>query len=178
MIKKMHEIELPIFGKIKLNAFSDGFEYDLWKHDLDGKPVDFDVNFDKLSEANISLVSKALNNINEIIGIGITAFQKDFEDGGRVQEYIEEWNEDGFEQVFEEGEFEKFIENTNPEDSIEKRLLSLLRIVRVGFYTDSEKSFVVMDFAFGYDEDQGFRDDMIVVCLNQKYEVTDVTSEG
>ena len=95
-----------------------------------------------------------------------------------MHEYIEEWNEDGFEQVFEEGEFEKFIKDTNTEDSIEKRLLSLLRIVRIGFYTDSEKSFTVLDFAFGYEHDQGFRDDMVVVSLDKKYEVTDVTSEG
>jgi len=174
----MYEIELPIFGKIKLEESNGEYEYWLWKYDFDGKPIDLDVHFDKLTEKNIAIVRDALNIVNDIHQKGIAAFQKNFEEGGRVQEYIEEWNEDGFIQVFEEGEFEKFIENTNPKDTIEKRLLSLIRIVRIGFYTKSDEPFVVLDFAFGYDQDQGFRDDMIVVTLNEKYEVTDVTSEG
>ena len=174
----MNEIELPLFGKIKLEESNGEYEYWLWKYDFDGKPVDLDVHFDELTEKKIAQVSDALNKLNDIHQKGIDAFQKDFEEGGRVQEYIEEWNEDGFIQVFEEGEFEKFIKNANPEETIEKRLLSLIRIVRIGFYTQSDESFLVLDFAFGYDQDHGFRDDMVVVTLNEKYEVTDITSEG
>jgi len=174
----MNEIELPLFGKIKLEESNGEYEHWLWKYDFDGKIIDLDVHFDQLTETNITIVSDALNDLNKIHQIGVVGFQKDFEDGGRVKEYIEEWNEDIFLQIFEEGEFEKFIENTNPEETIEKRLLSLIRIVRIGFYTKSDEPFAVLDFAFGYEQDEGFRDDMIVVTLNQKYEVTDVTSEG
>ena len=178
MNKKMNEIELPIFGKIKLEESDGEYEYWLWKHDFEGKPVDLDIHFDELTEKNIDIVTKALNDLNEIHQVGVVGFQKDFEAGGSVQEYIEEWNEDGFIQVFEEGEFEEFIKNTNPEETIENRLLSLIRIVRIGIYIRSDKPFIVLDFAFGYEQNQGFRDDMIVVTLNEKYEVTEITSEG
>jgi len=43
------------------------------------------------------------------------------------------------------------------------------------------KYFLMMnfkDYAFGYDYEKGFRDDMLVVKLDEKYEVLEITNEG
>jgi len=67
---------------------------------------------------------------------------------------------------------------------IKERFLSLLRLVRtclrVGIYTEPNENidFIVMDYAFGYDRSIGFRDDMLVVYLNEKYEVNAISAEG
>jgi hypothetical protein len=54
----------------------------------------------------------------------------------------------------------------------------LIRIVRIGIYAESEESFIIMDFAFGYEQERGFRDDMIAISLNPDYQITDIDTAG
>jgi hypothetical protein len=123
-------------------------------------------------------VSSALNDLSKIHTIGKNFIQTDFEEGEIVRGYIKEWNEDIFKQIFDEDGFEKFIENTDKKESIEQQLLALIRIVRIGIYAESEESFIVMDFGFGYEHEMGFRDDMIVITLNPDYEITQIDTAG
>lgn len=173
------EIELPIFGKTKLDekpTFSYIYEVRKRKYNFEGVPIDLDVHFNTVNREQVLEVSSALNDLQKIHATCKKAIQKDFEGGKVVPEYIEEWNEDIFLQMFEEEQFQKFIEKTDKKKSIEKRLLSLIRIVRIGVYTESEDTFITADFAFGYKG--GFREDMVVVTLNPNLEVTDICTEG
>jgi len=177
----MEKIDLPFFGNTNLKEDKDleyRFEARKWNFNFEGKPVDLDVHFKEIDEQKIKSVSSALKKLNEIAQIGQKAIQANFEEGEVVKEYIEEWNEDIFFQIFEKDEFQKFIEHTNKENDIEERLLSLIRIVRIGFYAESESSFVTIDFAFGYDQEKGFRDYMLVITLNPDLKVTDICAEG
>ena len=176
----MKNIELPIFGNIILEDADWEYKYDahLWGHEIDGQPVDVDVNFIEVSEPNISEVSRALNDLPELNKIGIDSIMQSFEEAGEARDYIDEWKEEIFGQIFTKEEFEEFVRDTDKEKSIEARLLSKLRLVRFGVYAESEDSFVTMDYAFGYDLDRGFRDNMLVVKLNQEYEVCEIVAEG
>ncbi len=178
----MIKVELPIFGKIQLKERETDWEYKFdkyfWAYDFEKTQIDLAIHFKEVSEQQVLKVASTLNKLSQIHLIGKKAIRKDFEEGEVVNEYIEEWNDDIFLQIFDEEGFRKFIENTNSAESIEERLFSLLRIVRVGIYAESEKSFVIMDFAFGYEDRKGFRDDMVVVTLNPKLEVTDICTEG
>lgn len=174
----MTEIELPIFGRIKLSKetwYNDAIN---WEYNFEGMLIDLDVTFKGIDTQKILKVSTTLNNLTKIHKIGKVAIQEDFEKGETVKEYIQEWKEDIFLQIFTSEEFEEFISDTDKEKSIAKRLLSKIRIVRIGIYAESKNSFVTMDFAFGYDDDKGFREDMIVVTLNPNLEVTDICTEG
>jgi hypothetical protein len=173
-------IELPLFGSITLENANWEYKYksSLWGYEFNGNPVDLSVNFIEVTEDNVKKVSKALNSLKELNKIGIESFERDFEEAGETKSYIEEWNNDILQQVFSEEEFEEFIKNTDSEKSIEERLLSKLRLVQLSIYAESEDSFVTMDYAFGYEMDRGFRDDMLVVKLNQDYEVCEITNEG
>lgn len=173
------EIELPIFGKVKLEEETWEYKFQARKneYDFEGTPVDLDVHFITVDEERVAKVSAVLNQLSKVHLIGKNAIHKDVHEGEVVNEYIEEWKEDGFVQILSEDQYQKFIENTDKGKEIEERLLSLIRIVRIGIYTESTTSFVTMDFAFGY-EDIGFRDDMLVVTLNPKLEVTDICTEG
>ncbi len=176
----MKNIELPIFGNIILEDADWEYKYDshLWGHEIDGQPVDIDVNFIEVSEPNISEVSRALNDLQELNKICIDSIVQDFEEAGEARDYIDEWKEEIFGQIFTEEEFEEFVQDTDKEKSIETRLLSKLRLVRFGVYAESDDSFVTMDYAFGYDLDRGFRDNTLVVKLNQEYEVCEIVAEG
>ena len=173
-------IELPLFGSIALEAGNGEYKYQssLNEYEFDGTTIDIDVNFIYVTDSNLMGVAKALNDLEKLNKIGIESFICDFEEGGETKYYMKEWNEEIFGQIFTEDEFEKFIQNTDKEKSVEERLLSKLRLVRFGVYADSKDSFVTMDYAFGYEIDKGFRDDMLVVKLNQDYEVCDISNEG
>jgi len=176
----MITIELPIFGTIQLESTSEAPPYENQKqtHLLNGAPLDLDVHFKQVDEVSVGLARQALNDISQIQQIGLAAIQKDFKEGEVVKDYIEEWNEDIFLQIFEEEEFEVFIKDTDKNKSIEERLLSLIQLVRIGIYLNNEDYLLVLDFAFGYDSELGFRDDMIVLWLNEKYKVVDIGVEG
>ncbi len=176
----MLEIELPIFGKVRLSEKDWEYKYETIKRKYSFKEIliDLDVHFQKIDAQNTQKASTVLNNLPHIHKIGKNAFQKDFESGETIKEYIQEWKEDIFLQIFTEEEFEQFISDTDKEKSIEEKLLSTIRIVRIGIYTESENNFITIDFAFGYDDDQGFRQNMIVITLNPNLEVTDICIEG
>lgn len=173
-------IELPLFGNIILENTDWEYKYNscLRGYKFNGNPVDLDVNFIEVTEDNINKVSNALSSLKKLNKIGIESFTHDFEEAGETKSYIEEWNGDIFGQIFSEEEFENFIKDTNADKSIEERLLSKLRLVRMGIYAESDDSFVVMDYAFGYEMDKGFRDNMLVVKLSQNHKVCEITSEG
>lgn len=173
-------IELPIFEEINLKKTNWDYKYEArkWKHDFIGNSIDLDVHFKKIDEQIVDQVSSTLTRLIEIYKIGEKAIQADFIEGEVVKKYIEDWNNDIFLQIFNETEFRDFIANSDQDKNVEERLLSLLRIVRIGIYSESEKSYVTMDFAFGYESDKGFRDNMLVVTLNPNLEVTDICTEG
>jgi hypothetical protein len=174
------EIELPIFGKIKPAEQNWKYKYEanIEKYSLEGNSIDLDIHFKEVNETKISKVSSALNDLSKIHEIGKNFIQTDFEEGEIVKEYIQEWNEHNFKQIFDKEEFKKFIEQTDKEGSIAQQLLTLIRIVRIGIYAESEESFIVMDFAFGYEQERGFRDNMIAITLNPDYQITDIDTAG
>jgi len=173
------EIETPIFGNIILEDVDGQYKYEFrrWKYDFENTVIDIDIHFKIINDENIKRVSEALNSLSKIHKIGKQALRNDFGKSKIVDDYIEEWNEDIFYQMFEEREdFERFIENTEISKTIEERLFSMIRIVRIGIYDESDTSFITMDFAFGYE--LTFREDMLVVTLNPSFEVTDICTEG
>ncbi|MFK7937233.1 MAG: DUF2004 domain-containing protein [Saprospiraceae bacterium] len=176
-------IHLPIFSAIEINAtnFKCTYNKTIWKYDFNGTPIDLDINFYSLSEKNIALVAPALERLTEIHQIAEAAYLQDFEQGKEAKEYIEEWRDDLLWDDFNEEEYTDFIKDTDPNLSLARRLLSLIRVVRIGFYPDSPDTFVTVDFAFGYDDEEeqkGWREHMIVVKLNSEFEVTEVCTEG
>ena len=173
-------IELPLFGNITLENTDWEYKYNsnLWGYEFNGNPVDLDVNFVEVTEENVKKVSKTFNFLEELNNIGIESIIRDFEEEGEANYYIKEWNGDIFEQIFSKEEFEEFIKDTDSEQNIEERLLSKLRLVRFGVYAESDDSYVTMDYAFGYDIDRGFRDNMLIVKLNEDYEVCEIVTEG
>ena len=177
-------IELPIFGNVELDFIDiTDYEYRYYeaypgKLDLGESAVDFDVHFKELSDDYISATGRVLEKRKEINQIATAAYISDYHNGGETSSYIQNWRDDIFGQIFSAEEFASFIAKTDENAPLGERLLSLLRLVRIGIYTGGEESFIVMDYAFGDDYDKGFRDDMLVIKMNEKYEVEVIVSEG
>lgn len=176
----MKNIELPLFGNITLKNSDWKYKYEssLRGYEFNGNTIDLDVHFIEVTEENVKNVGQALSDLEKLNKIGFESISHNFEEEGESKSYIEEWNEDIFGQILSEEEFEEFLKDTDSEKRIEERLLSKLRLVRLGIYAESEDDFVTMDFAFGYDIDKGFRDHMLIVKLNQDSEISEIVTEG
>ncbi len=177
---QMETITFTRIGPVKLKKEDSDFVFEDWTitHLLERQPIDLDIHLKKLDEKSIAQVNRVLADLEKIRELGQLAMIRDFEEGEVVKDYIEEWNEDIFLQVFEEDEFQDFIKETDSSENIEKRLLSLIRLVRIGIYLNGEKYPLTLDFAFGHDDDHGFRQDMVVLWLNEDYELVDIGVEG
>lgn len=173
-------VKLPRFGEIILESLDWDYKYGkyIFGYEFNGKSVDLDVQFKEVNDDNLKKVTEALIDLDRLEKIASDSIAEDFSNGGGVEYYINEWNEDILGQIFTEEELEAYISDTDKNISMEERLLSKLRLVRVGIYAESEDSFVVMDYAFGYDMDKGFRDNMLVVKMDKNYKVCDISTEG
>lgn len=100
--------------------------------------------------------------------------RSDFNANGEVKNYIDEWIEYYLkDEPFKSLAKEPFTESTPNE------LLSKLNVVRIGFYALSNSTpYIAIDFAFGYDIDSGYRDNMLVIKLNKENELIALTTEG
>ncbi|MCL2254014.1 MAG: DUF2004 domain-containing protein [Lachnospiraceae bacterium] len=176
-------IELPIFGNVELTNSNDQdwdykYETHLEGYDFGAIIIDIDVHIKELSDNYIGEVCQVLSNLQKVSEIATTAYISDYHNDGETCSYIQSWNEDIFEQIFSDEEFQAFLSYSDESLPIEERLLSLLRLVGIGIYAGEDEEFIVMDYAFGYDFEKGFRDDMLVIKLDKKYEVLEVTNEG
>lgn len=184
------KIELPHFGEIDLgfceNEYPDNKDYIHYAYDysmgemfgddfkFEGRPVDLDVNFTTLSKANILQVKNSLDNLYEITQRGKKYLIDDFNSNGEVKNHIGEWIEYYLNQEPFKGLAEKPFTEETPNE-----LLKKLEIVRIGFYSwDEDHPYIIMDFAFGYEIDSGYRDNMLTIKLNKNHEPVEITSEG
>ncbi len=144
---------------------------------IQDKNIVFDLHLKDINEEVLEKVNNAVINFNEILEISQRLILEDYDNKGEVEYYISEWNEYIFPQLLTNEEFKDFISDTNPEEAIEKRLLSKLKIVRIAIYAYTESDFITLDYAFGKDN-EGFQDDMLVVCLNSKFDLMSISNEG
>jgi len=176
-------LELPIFGNVVLKYFDiPDWEYKyetyLRAYVFGEITIDISVYFKELSDNYISKVRQVLTDIQKINEIATTAYISDYHNGSNASDYIQEWHEDIFKQIFSDDEFHAFLAQSDESVPVKERLLSLLRLVGIGIYAGADENFIVMDYAFGYDIEKGFRDDMLVVKINERYDVTEITNEG
>lgn len=184
------EIELPHFGKVDLECFENEYldekDYVHYGYDcsigetygnefkFQSKPLDLNANFTELTNENILLVTNSLNNLEKIIEKGKKELINDFNSNGEVGNYINEW----IEYYLKDEPFKGLIKEPFTEDT-PNDLLNKLEVVRIGFYALSESyPYIVMDFAFGYKIDSGFRDDVLVLKFNLENELIELTTEG
>lgn len=179
-------IRLPILGLIELEE-SEWEEIHDWEYrfccDIKAYPfknilIDIDINFKTVTEQTVKRASFALENFQKLIDVGLEGIYTDYSNKGEAEYYITEWRDDIFVQIFDEDEFLKFMSETDLNLSIEDRLLSKLRIVRFGVYVGSEIDFITLDYAFGYKQEDGFRDDMLIVKFDQNLKILDISTEG
>jgi len=180
----MKKITLPFFGTVETEYekpskdFIYGYSADLWGDEFKfrEKPLDLHVHFTNLSEENIAMVASTLNDLGKIIDIGQKLLEEDYYAGKTVKEDIEEW----IEYHLDEEPFKNLVKKPITEDTpIE--LLRLYRVVSISIYAlDKTKSddYILMDYAFDYDQDSGCRDNVVAISLDKNYDLIEIITDG
>ncbi len=172
-------IQLPLLNTISLKKV-DG-EYSLAyapEHFfINNKPFDLDINFKELNELSIQTAKRTLENLSSIHKKCREYIMTDYQSSTETQYYLKEWSQEILPQIFDEAELQNFLSRSKAKEK-DQQLLELLSVVRTGIYIDDEKAKIVNDFAFGYDIESGFRDDMLAVYIDEQFNLITIVNEG
>jgi len=159
---------LPYFGKITL---SDSSYYEIDDVKINSSIVSIDLNFseNKINPKALKSVTNILNNVSNIEKKIRQQLLKYTDEEGMVKEYFKIHIQEIDSQTLND-----YLKDTDQNLSIELRLLSKTKLVRIGFYPDSPKSFAVFDFRVLSD----FSDEILVVVLDKNGEIERITIES
>ena len=165
------EVELPTIGIVKFErTTNEDYEYEayLWGINFNNQKIDFDFHLNNAGQ--IDDIKTVLNDVQKLIEDLIKYYKYDFTEEGTTYEFIEEWIE-----ILEDEEKGKILKEGL---SLNQSLLELLRIVRIGIYKGNSETQITFDFALGYDDDNGYREHMLVLKMDNSYNIVEITTEG
>jgi hypothetical protein len=161
-------ITLPFFGELDPLDLEDYYEIDTLLNEND---VQIDLNFDEseIVADSLLIVKDYLENLPALVQLAKKSIDDDFKTGVDVAEFtsfhIEELDND---------ELEDLLENADKSLSKEEQILSVLKLIRVGFYPENEEEFVVFDFTIDEDISQY----LLVVKMNNHKAIEEITMES
>lgn len=149
---------LPYFGEIDLDELDNYYDVDI---EFEGEPIQLDINSESGSADKelMDTVKMFIENLSAYKVKANEAIIADFKNDETVKDYIDHHLE-----VIDEDESDIILKDTDKKLSKEEQLLSLLHLVRVGFYLDDQEEFAVFDFTIGRE----ITDYLVVVKFNRQ----------
>ena len=160
--------ELPFFGTITL---SNARDYEVDNVKINDNSVSIDLNFDgdQISPKSLKSVRNVLKNIEVIENKIKNQILEYIDEEGMVKEYYKFHIEEIDEQVLSD-----YLKDADKSLTTELQLLNKTKLNRIGFYPDSSKSIVVLDYRVLSD----FSDEILVVVLDEHGEIERITIES
>lgn len=163
----MSKKNLTYFGEIEINspeATTEG------KVSIDNHLIELDLNFyDGVPEhAWVKEYEKYVSKLQQHKEKVEAAIRADYEDEGETKEYVDFHLEE-----LDTSTIDKVLEGTDASNSKEERLLSALKLVRIGFYPGGE-NYAVWDYTIGRD----IADMLVVINTDNKGKIQYVTMEN
>lgn len=159
--------DITYFGEVEINSPQETNE---GKVTIDSHQIELDLNFyDGVPEydwvAEYENYTKGLKQYKADVE---AAIRSDYEDGGDVKEYIDFHLEE-----LDASIIDKVLASTDASKSKEERLLSALKLVRIGFYP-GEENYAVWDYSIGRE----IADMLVVVNTDNTGKISYVTWES
>ena len=158
---------ITYFGEVEINSPQETNE---GKVTIDSHQIELDLNFyDGVPEydwvAEYENYTKGLKQYKADVE---AAIRSDYEDGGDVKEYMDFHLEE-----LDASIIDKVLASTDASKSKEERLLSALKLVRIGFYP-GEENYAVWDYSIGRE----IADMLVVVNTDNTGKISYVTWES
>ncbi len=134
--------DITYFGEVEINSPQETTE---GKVTIDNHPIELDLNFyDDVPEHNwVTEYEDYIKDLEQHKADVEAAIRVDYENGGDVKEYV-----DFHLQELDASVIDKALAGTDASKPKEERLLSALKLVRIGFYP-SEENYAVWDYTIG-----------------------------
>lgn len=161
----MNEIELPIIGLTDLDSNEDYYE---GYASINGQSVHIDVNLDDdVSGKWYKGYSEYAGKLDEYDKGNHRFIEARYLQTGIVKEYIDWHLEDMREEI------DKLLDNTDKELTESDRILSLIKVERIGFYFD-DNNYATWDYSFGSET----TDQILAIITDKNGDILDVTWES
>lgn len=158
---------ITYFGEIDVNSPE---EYNEGQVVIDNRQIRLDLNFyDGVPDHNwVDDYENYIKEMKQHKSVVEAAIRSDYEEDGDVKEYVDFHLEE-----LDSAVIDTVLEGTDTSKTKEERLLSALKLVRIGFYP-SEDDYAVWDYTIGRD----IADQVVVVNTNNKGKINYVTWEN
>jgi hypothetical protein len=162
------KIKLPFFDEIDSDSLTDYYQVDA---EIEGKQIELDLNFDDTKIDTDSLISlkNYLDTLPGVIEIAKKEILNDYETDENVKEYLTYHIEE-----LDQNELDSLTENADKSTSLEKQMLSVLHLRRIGFYPENEDQYAVFDFVLDLEISQY----ILVVNMNSAKALDHITMES
>lgn len=159
--------QIAYFGEIDINPPEEEIECEVI---LDKKKIYLDLNFfEGVPEYDwLNEYENYANNLLQYKKVIDDYIVKDYDSNGKVKEYIDFHIEE-----LDKSSLDKILRKTEPDATIEKRLLSVLKLERVGFYP-GVNDYAVWDYTIG----KNVTDQLIVVVTDNNGNIKEITTES
>ena len=166
----MSTITLPYFGRIDSTSLDEYYDTEI---PFNGNQIQIDLNFENksINTERLDLVKEFIENISAYDTKNKKYIEQDYsnEDCDTVRTYVEHYIES-----FDKDELSEFIDFDNKTLTPEIQLMNSLRLVRIGFYPDSEENFATFDYSINPE----IADQLVVIFMGSTGEMNYMTMES
>ena len=161
---------LPHFEELDPKNLEEYYDVEI---DFNGHEIQIDLNFDNKSiqSERLDIVKKFIENLSAYDTKNKKYIKEDYadEDCDTVRTYVEHYIES-----FDKEDLSEFINFDNLELTPEIQLMNSLRLVRIGFYPDSEENFATFDYSINPE----IADQLVVILISVTGEMNYMTMES
>jgi len=160
--------DLFYFNALDTASLNDYYEVEI---DFQGRRLQLDLNFDSayINEDRLAHVNSYLEKLISVHNAVIKAVYDDLETGDSTAEFLNYHIEE-----LDKADLDTLTADADHSQSLEKQILSQLRLKRIGFYPESEEYFATLDFTIGEEISQY----LLVVKMNSKQGLEEITMES
>jgi hypothetical protein len=164
----MSKITLVNFGVLDSDQLEEYYDTEI---QFDNRSIDVDINFenDSIAIEKLEKINSWLTDIEKINNLGLMAIRHDFATSNTVKEYIEHHLDE-----LDSDDLKKLLNQGALGITKEEKLLSILKIKRIGFYPDTEERFLSLDYTL----DKDLTDYLVVLDFTEDGNLYYITLES
>ncbi len=166
----MANFSLPHFPELNPKNLDEYYDTEI---DFNGHEIQIDLNFEhkNIHTDRLDIVKEFIENLKSYDTKNKKHIEQDYANEGcdTVRTYVEHCIEN-----FDQEELADFIDFDNKTVTNEIQLMNSLRLVRIGFYPDSEENFATFDYSINPE----IADHLVVIFINATGEMNYMTIES
>ena len=164
----MSKFTLTNFGEIDSDRLEEYYDAEIT---VGGRAIELDISFDEKTIAidKLKKINSWLADIQKLDKLGLTTIKEDFVSGDTVREYIEHHLDE-----LDSDDLKTLMNQETGGKTKEEKLLSSIKLKRIGFYPHTQERFVNLDYTL----DNDLTDHLVVLDFTEDGNLHYITIES